>query len=291
VLPYTRSYLVLFATALLLTANALTDDHRRGVGLYKQQKYAEAILALQQAIRTESPGTAPYQESALLIGQGYFLLSQVSKAIPWLEKVTTVREANYMLGYAYLQTGLADRSEAAFARVFGVDSKSPAAHLLAAQMMLKKEYENEARAEAGKALSLDPDLPQAHYLLALTVFRRNLNEAISELQKELSRNPDFSMAWYRLGDAYARQQHCDVAIPDLQRAVWLNPDYSGPYILLGKCYFQESNYSSAESFLQQALRLDPQNREATYLLGQTLIAGGHKEEGRALLSKLPPARN
>ena len=46
------------------------------------------------------------------------------------------------------------------------------------------------------------------------------------------------MAWYRLGDAYSRQENWDLAIPNLQRAVWLNPDFSGPFILLGKCYFK-----------------------------------------------------
>jgi len=52
------------------------------------------------------------------------------------------------------------------------------------------------------------------------MYRGGLPEAIAHLQSELSIDPNFSMAWYRLGDAYARQQNCDLAIPNLQRAVW-----------------------------------------------------------------------
>jgi superkiller protein 3 len=271
----------------LLLAGVSAGGHDRGVDLYKHQKYADAISALEEAVKTEAPGSSEYLESVLLIGQSYFMLAQAPKAIPWLEKVTSVNEANYMLGYAYVQTGQQDRSEAAFARLFGLNSDSAAGHLLAGQMMLKKEFRDEAVTEVKKALALDPKLPQAYFLLAeAAIGRGQLEEAISDLKKELEIDPNFSMAWYRLGDACARLQRWDEAIPHLQRAVWLNPTYSGPLILLGKCYYNTRNYSNAEGILRRALVLDPNNYAANYLLGRTLIAEGQTEEGRALLEKL-----
>ncbi len=98
------------------------------------------------------------------------------------------------------------------------------------------------------------------------------------------------MAWYRLGDAYARQQQWAPAIANLERAVWLNQEFSGPLILLGKCYFKTGNLPNAEGVLRRALSLDPKNASATYLLGQTLIAEGKTEEGRAEFSKVPGMR-
>ncbi len=92
----------------------------------------------------------------MLIGQSYFQLGQAPKAIPWLEKVPNVNEANYMLGYAYLQANRANDSEVAFARLFALNPASAGAHLLAGQMMLKKEYEAQAEDELQKALALDP---------------------------------------------------------------------------------------------------------------------------------------
>ncbi len=273
--------------AILLAWAAIPDAHQQGVALYKQQKYSEAIPFLEEAIKTESPNGAEYKESALLIGQSYFMLSQSPKAIFWLEKIPSMNEANYMLGYAYLQSGDHERAEASFARLFGLKPESAAAHLLTAQMLLKKEFEPDAVTEANKALTADSNIPEARFLLAeIDIHRGKLDDAIDELRKELAVNPSFSMAWYRLGDAYSRQEKWDNAVANLQRAVWLNQDFSGPYILLGKCYFKMHNYSNAEGILRRGLVLDPNNYSGTYLLGQTLIAEGRKDEGTAILEKL-----
>lgn len=275
--------------AILSFADSATTDtlHRQGVALYRQQRYTDAITALETAAKTEKYDSPEYKESVLLIGQSYFMLSQAPKAIPWLEKVPEVNEANYMLGYAYLQTAQRDNAETAFARLFNVKPDSAAGHLLAAQMMLKQEYEKEAETELTTALGLDPKLPEAHFLLGeIEIYRGKLDEGISQMNAELGLNPNFSMAWYRRGDAYTRQQRWDAAIPDLQRAVWLNPDFSGPFILLGRCYFKQRDFSNAEGILRRALKLDPNNRSATYLLGETLVAEGKGDEGRALLQTI-----
>jgi tetratricopeptide (TPR) repeat protein len=275
------------AAALLWAGIVTPGEHQRGVEYYKQQKYLEAIAALETAVQSEQPKTPEYRESVLLIGQSYFMLSQAPKAIPWLEKAPDSNEANYMLGYAYLQTKQPAQSETAFARLFGIASDTANGHLLAAQMMMKQEYEPEAQAEAQKAIALDARLPEAHFVLAeIAIFRGRFDDAISSLNAELAVNPSYSMAWYRLGDAYSRQEHWEQAIPNLQRAVWLNPDFSGPFILLGKCYFKTGNYSNAEGILKRAILLDPRNQSANYLLGQTLEVEGKKPEAQAVFETL-----
>ena len=272
---------------VLVTGDQPNEAHRRGLELYKSQKYSEAISQFETAVQEEKPGSAEYKESVLSIGQSYFMLSQAPKAIPWLEKEVASNEANYMLGYAYLQLKQPGKSEAAFARLFGVPPESAAGHLLAAQMLLKKDFDNEAAQEISAALQLNAKLPEAHFLLGeIAIFRGRPDEAIAELQKELELNPDLGKAWYRLGDAYTRKEQWDQAVPHLQRAVWLNPEFSGPYILLGKCYLKQGNVANAEGILRHAVSIDPRNHEANYLLGQTLMAAGKKEEARAILEKL-----
>ncbi len=278
--------------ALWFAASVPTAGHQRGLDLYKQKDYAAAIAAFEEAAKSEAPDSPQFRESALLIGQSYFMLAQAPKAIPWLEKLPEVNEANYMLGYAYLQNAQPDRSEAAFARLFRLKPDTAAAHSTAAQMMLKKEFQDQASAEAAKALSLDPNVLRAHFLLGeIAISHGDLDGAIGHLKKEIGLDPGYAMAWYRLGDAYARGEHWDLAVPDLQRAIWLNPDFSGPFILLGKCYFKQRDFSNAEGILRAALALDPRNREATYLLGQTLLASGRSAEGKALIEKLKPPPN
>ena len=280
-----------FALLLVAMLTATSNLHQSGVALYKQHKYAEAISALEQASQSEAPETPEFKESALLIGQSYFMLSQSAKAIPWLEKVTNTNEANYMLGYAYLLANRYDDSEAAFARLFGLKPDSAAAHLMAAQMLVKKQFEKYAVTEARKAVALDPKLPGAHFLLGeLAIYSGQPQEGITEMSAEIGINPSFALAWYRRGDAYTRQENWSAAIPDLQRAVWLNPNFSGPYILLGKCYFKTADYSNAESILRHALELDPRNTSANYLLAQTLSSEGKKDEAKELLDKVRAAQ-
>ncbi len=272
---------------LVVSSADLSDLHKQGAQLYEQKKYVEAIAALEKASENEDPHSAAYAESTLYIGQSYFSLQQPAKAIPWLEKTAPNVEAYYMLGNAYLQTRDVEKAEIAFARLFAVPADSAAAHLLAAELMLKREYEEEALEQARKALALDSKLPGAHFILGeIAIAHHQLEEGIGEFSKEISLNPNFSMAWYRLGEALSRQEQWAAAIPNLERAIWLNADFSGPFIVLGKCYFKIGNYPNAEGILRRALILDPNNYSATYMLGQTLMLEGKKEEGRTVLEKL-----
>jgi len=272
---------------ILSSAAETSDLHKQGVEFYEQKKYAEAIAALEKAVEHETPQSADYVESTLYIGQSYFSLLQPAKAIPWLEKTAPTVEVNYMLGNAYMQTREVDKAQSAFARLYGVSANSAAGHILAAELMLKREYEDDALSQVNKALSLDAKLPGAHFMLGeIAAYRGMLDESIAEMGKEIEVNPNFAMAWYRLGEVLARQERWPAAIPNLERAIWLNSDFSGPYIVLGKCYFKTANYSNAEGILRHALTLDPNNYSATYLLGQTLMAEGKKDEGRAVLEKL-----
>ena len=278
-----QAFTVLLAATLVGGPNL----HQEGVALYKQHKYQEAIATLEKASQGEAPASPDFKESALLIGQSYFMLSQSAKAIPWLEKVTNTNEANYMLGYAYVLANRYDDSEAAFARLFGMKADSAAGHLVAAEMLVKKEFEKYAVTEARKAVAMDPKLPGAHFLLGeIAIYSGQPQEGLAEMSAEIGINPTFSMAWYRRGDAYTRQENWAAAIPDLQRAIWLNPNFSGPYILLGKCYFKLADYSNAEGMLRHALVLDPRNTSANYLLAQTLSSEGKKEEAKQLLDKV-----
>jgi tetratricopeptide (TPR) repeat protein len=273
---------VLFFLALLTSTT-----HQQGVELYQKRDYAAAVVTLQEAAKTETPGSADFRESALLIGQSYFNMNEAAKAIPWLEKVGSINEANFMLGYAYFLNHQRPECVAAFARLFEVKPDSAAAHLMAGQMLLKREYQSEAAEEVRSALTLDPRIPEAHFILGeIEISSGHPDKGVAEMKQELSINPNYSMAWYRLGDAYSRQEDWGAAIPCLQRSIWLNQFFSGPYILLGKCYFKQKNFFNAESMLKRALELDPQNYSGTYLLVQTLSAEQKKEEAAPLLEKL-----
>ena len=268
----------------------LADDHAAGVAFYKERQFAKTIETMQRAIAAEKPGTAEYRESAVILGQSYYLTSRLPEASGWLQKAVDdgarINEVFYMLGNCYIQQREPAKARAAFAAMFGVPFDSAAAHLLTAQFMVRQEFEEFAAKELTAALELDPKIPQAHYLLGImATFRNDIDKALEELKKEIAINPDFAMAHYKLGDAYTRREDWNNAIPALQRSVWLNPDYSGPYILLGKAYLKKEDLGSAEGMLRRAIRMDPGNYQAHYMLGQVLMKAGKTDEGKAMLEE------
>ena len=103
-------------------------------------------------------------------------------------------------------------------------------------------------------------------------------------------NPNFSMAWYRLGDAYVRQESWDLAIPNLQRAVWLNPDFSGPYILLRQMLFQNRKLSKMpKEYCGAGSYWIPATTQQVTCLGQTLWLRGNRKKAEHVLEKLKSA--
>ena len=259
--------------------------HLLGVAHYHANEPARAIALLTAALDRLPPGSIDKVEATQVLGLSLYLSGRVADALPYLERtreaVPDNTELAYVLGMAYIQTRQLEKARQAWARSFGVEPASAAAHLLTAQMMIRAQLDDLADAELRLALKQDPKLPHAHFLLGQTaLFRGQLDESIALLKKELAINPADSMALVRLGDAYVRQLKWDDAIAVLQRSVWINPGYSGPYILLGRAYVKKGELGTAEGMLRQAVELDPNNTSAHYLLAQVLQQTGRAEEAR-----------
>lgn len=279
-----------------MDASAPGVSHLRGVVDFRLRQYPQAAGELLSAVRDEKEGSEPWRESVLMLGESLYLAARAADAIPWLEKARSVAgkgiEPDYMLGNCYIQNRQPEKAVGAFARMIGVPPDSAAAHLIAAKMMIRSEFEDAAAAELHRALELNPKIPEAHYMLGeMDTFHGHFDQAITELQQEIAVNPGFAMAWYKLGDAYTRREQWDLAAPQLEKAVWLEPTYSGPYILLGKTYFKQNRFAEAENILRKSLQLDPRNASAHYILGQVLMREGRAAEGKKMLEESEALRD
>jgi tetratricopeptide (TPR) repeat protein len=274
---------------------AIRDDrpevqHLRGLIAFRLHDYPRAIQAMTKSAAAEKTRSPELRESLLVLGQSYFLSGKMPEATAVLEKASSegvnLNELNYMLSVAYIQQRKREEASRSVAALFGVVSNSAAAHVLAAQMMIRQEFEDLAIEELKRALELNPKLAGVHYLLGeLAVYSGDAERGIAEFQAELAVNPNSSNAYWKIGDAYGRREDWDRAIPFLQRSIWLNPDFSAPYILIGKAYWKKKDYGNAEGMLRQAIRMDPENQSAHYMLGQVLMQSGRTEEGRKMLER------
>jgi tetratricopeptide (TPR) repeat protein len=256
-----------------------------GVAYFHANDPGRAIDTLTPVVDRLEAGSIERREAVQVLGLAHFLAGHVAESIPYLEQTRTLLPDDvklaYALGTAYAQTRQAVKARESFARTFHIAPDSPAAHLLAGEIMNRLELEDLAEAELKEAIRLDPKLPEAHYVLAqIAIFRSRLDEALALLREELAINPVHAMTLYRMGDVYSRRLEWNAAITALQQSLWINPYFSGPYILLGKAYAKIDQPASAEEMLRRAIEYDPNNKSAHYLLAQLLQQQGRAEEAK-----------
>lgn len=272
----------------LSALNQLSDvrvAHLLGVAYYNAGEYVQAVQRLAPVVEKLPKDSAERREAIQLLGFAHYLLGHLPEAIPFLEEarawLADNNELNYSLGLAYIQTRRPDKARESLARLYCVAADSAAAHLVAAQLMIRLEFEEFAEAELKRALEKDPQLPNTNYLLSLIALQRaKYDEGVALLRREIEVNPGNAMAYFRLGDAYTRQLKWDEAIAELQKSLWLNPYYSGPYLLLGKAYLKKRQFSTAEGMLRRAIQYDPNNKSAHYTLAQVYQQTGRTEDAK-----------
>jgi tetratricopeptide (TPR) repeat protein len=258
----------------------------RGLAHYHADEHPQAIEVLLPVASKLPAGSLERREAEQVLGLALYAAGRLKESLPYLEATREWArdnmELHYFLGLAYLQTGNVGAARRALAVTFNVAPEGAAAHLTAAQMLVRLNLDEAAVPELKQALEKDARLPHARYLLGqIALFRGRLDESAEWTRGELEINPADAMAWYQLGDVHVRRSEWRQAIDTLQRSLWLNPFYSGPYILLGRAYMKTGQSATAEGMLRRAIQYDPNNRTAHYMLAQLLQQLGREDEARA----------
>ncbi|HMJ21868.1 MAG TPA: tetratricopeptide repeat protein [Terriglobales bacterium] len=255
-------------------------EYLRGMVFYQQGKMVEAGAAFAKAVAQDPKNLQAMQ----MEGVSLFRVGKPAQAVPLLEQARrSVPNANidpnYVLGLCYIDTGRYDDARRAFASQYGFAPDSPPSYLLAARMLLRREYLPIAEASARKALTLNPGIPRAHLLLGeIALARGQMANAIADFEQERDLDPLNGAVYERLGDTYIRAGDFDRAQQALDRAVLLEPNVNIPFILLGKVLLKQQNSSMAKMYLEHALQMDPKNYMAHYLLGQAYRALGRTDD-------------
>jgi tetratricopeptide (TPR) repeat protein len=245
-------------------------ERLRGMAFYEQGQVQASAAAFERAL-AQDPAD---RESMQMEGVALFRTGKPAAAIPLLEKAhlsiaRTNIDSNYVLGLCYLDTRRYDDARKAFATQYNFPPDSPSAYLLAARMMLRRDYLPVADSFAHQALALNPNLPMAHLLIGqIRLSQSQLPEAVAEFDKESELNPLYGEVYDRLGDAYLRQGDYSKAQEALDRAVLLEPNSAVPYVLLGKVLLKQQDPVMAKMYLDKALAIDPGNYTTHTLLGQ-----------------------
>lgn len=255
-------------------------EYLRGMVFYQKDKMAEAAAAFAKATAQDPKNLDAMQ----MEGVSLFREGKSSDAIPLLEQAhRSVAKANvdpnYVLGLCYMDTRRYDDARKAFAGQYGFAPDSAPAFLLAARMLMRRDYLPVAEESTRKALALNPQLPQAHFLLGeIELARGQSADAVADFEKERDLNPLDGAVYEHLGDAYIHAGDFDRAQQALDRAILLEPNVNAPFILLGKVLLKQQNSMMAKMYLEHALQMDPRNYMAHYLLGQAYRALGRTDD-------------
>jgi tetratricopeptide (TPR) repeat protein len=256
--------------------------HELGIAYYRAGKLVPAEEAFTQAEK-EDPNDI---ESVQMHGFTLYRLGRPAAAVPFLERVrqwmpNANADANYVLGLCYLNSRRYDDARSAFAIQYGVAPTSPAAYLLAGNMLIHANLPELAADSAQKALELNPRLPLAHFMLGeVYLYKSDADRALQEFELERTINPGYPATYDRLGDVYLRVGKYQEAQESLTKAISLDTSSTGPFILMGKVLLKRNDPRTAAIYLQRAEKMDPGNYITHTLLGQAYRSLGREQDAK-----------
>jgi serine/threonine protein kinase/Tfp pilus assembly protein PilF len=134
---------------------------------------------------------------------------------------------------------------------------------------------NEAEKSSQKALSLDPELPEAHRSLGrVYMFKKMALDAIVEFKKATELRPNCYEAYRALGWIYEEARNYDEAIKWSQKVLEIRPTDKEAFLLLGITYYDQQLYDLALESFYKALDLAPDYSTAFYYIGSTFLRLG-----------------
>jgi TolB-like protein/DNA-binding SARP family transcriptional activator len=123
----------------------------------------------------------------------------------------------------------------------------------------QEEALDQLRAQAARALELDPTLGEAHTALAIVqlFFDWDWEGAERSLKRAIELNPNDAHAWHHLGNYHSAMQQDREAIAARERAVELDPLNARTHYILARGYTVVGERERALEQAARATRLDP----------------------------------
>ncbi|PSN19601.1 hypothetical protein C7271_06470 [filamentous cyanobacterium CCP5] len=129
-----------------------------------------------------------------------------------------------------------------------------------------------------KALTLNPDLAEAHFNLGMSYYQQHqINEAIHAYESAVQLRPNYPQAHRQLGKALQKAERLAEAVKACQHALEYAPNDDSTYFLLGLIFAQQNQPEQAQAAYLQALKHNPENAQAYYNLGVLLSRYGQRD--------------
>jgi tetratricopeptide (TPR) repeat protein len=188
-------------------------------------------------------------------------------------------------GGLFIQTYNGAEALRSFEQAIKADAEWAPAHVGMARTLVD-ENPPAAAAAANRALEINPELADAHLLLAeLDLDNTKYDDARARIDKVLSNNASHLGARSLLAAiAYVRGDHAGYEI-EVERVLSINPAYGEVYRVAGHLAAANYRFDEAVALTRQAVTLDPSNSRAFGDLGLHLMRTGDEPEARRALDR------
>lgn len=259
---YTRSKTFRLVPCILVTfcVLACTTAERRkqdafdaGERYFRQQRYADAVVAYQSAIKLDP----------------------------------RFGNARLKLAKALLQQGNRAAALAEAVRAADLLPRSSDAQIEAANQLLSAGSYEDAKARAQKALDLDSNSVDALLVIGNSLAAlQDLDSAIRQVQQASALGPKRETALASLAGLQAAKGNLELARTTFQRAVEANPKSVKPWLALANFQFQTGDSAGLETSLTRAVAIDGRDESAVRALATFYASTGRPSKAEPLLKTL-----
>lgn len=194
-------------------------------------------------------------------------------------------EAWLRLGELQLSLRDAEAASRAFARARDLPRGELTGALGLARVALLSEDLTQALSGVEAVLADNPDVPMAHYLLALVEFEGgDWAAAESALREVQSRLPDHAPSLYLMGAVKFQQQQFAQAENNLDRFLRIDPGNESARKLLASLHFQQGDLQTAAATLEP-LRSSSADPQVFAMLGTIELRLGNSDAATAALEQ------
>ncbi len=224
----------------------------------------------------------------------------MKKSVEYYEQAIRL-DPNYALAYSGLATTCAAtaarefitrveaeaKAEAAARKALEIDEQLSEAHFVLALLHYFHWRWAEGEREFQRAIELSPNdstirLSHSHWLLA----HRRFDEALAEVERAQELDPLSPIGVARVGWVLFHVRRYDLAIAQFRKALEMNPYSSVNRAALCRAYTQTGNYSEAIAELRQVVAANPRRGFERASLGYAYAMSGQRSEAIKVLGEL-----
>ncbi|WP_150526521.1 tetratricopeptide repeat protein [Roseibium sediminis] len=243
-------------------------------------------MSMRSAAQNTKPATTldKLKEGLALQSAGdYDKAQRIYKQI--LKKVPNNQDALHLLGVSYRQQGFPKRAVDYIEKAIRIDPNQGAfyANLARAKSDIPNIPAEEVLELAEKALALDPRIPEANNLKALSLKKLDREDEARELLAKLVKvYPNHSEINRNYGVLLRDQQDYQAALQYFSKALTVQPDDVDTIAEMARCQSELKEYQTAENLLVAALKAFPTSGKLKHELARLYFTLSRNADGLPL---------